>query len=137
MKQVVRYKNDQALSYVDFGNQIGFPILIQHGLIASINDFALFTRLVTSGARLISAARPGYGESSPYVMSTISEWAEIVSVLVDELRLSHFDILGMSSGAPYSFALGHRFPGKVRNIYIFSGIPALYDEEVLSHWPFP
>jgi hypothetical protein len=43
----------------------------------------------------------------------------------------------MSSGAPYSYAIGHRFPDQVRNIYIFSGIPALYDAEVLSHWPHP
>jgi hypothetical protein len=43
----------------------------------------------------------------------------------------------MSSGAPYSYSVGYKFPDKVRNIYIFSGIPALYDEEIQSHWPFP
>ena len=43
----------------------------------------------------------------------------------------------MSSGAPYSYALGYKFPAKVRHIFIFSGLPALYDEFVLSQWPHP
>jgi hypothetical protein len=42
----------------------------------------------------------------------------------------------MSSGAPYSYAIGHRYPEKARNIYIFSGIPALCDKEILSRWPY-
>ncbi|MFT3895879.1 MAG: alpha/beta hydrolase [Anaerolineales bacterium] len=136
MRQTFFYKNGYRLSYADYGDKNGYPILIQHGLIASIDDYHLFDRLIETGARLICIARPGYGESSSYEMSSFAEWAEIVSVLVDELELFQFDILGMSSGAPYSYALGHGFPDKVRNIFIFSGIPALYDEIVLQHWPY-
>ena len=43
----------------------------------------------------------------------------------------------MSSGAPYAYALGYKFPQQVRNLYIFSGTPALYDKTVLAHWPYP
>lgn len=46
-------------------------------------------------------------------------------------------MLGMSSGAPYSYAIAHKFPDKARNIFIFSGIPALYDVRVLAAWPYP
>lgn len=88
------------------------------------------------GARLICVARPGYGESSPYIMKNIAEWADIVSVLIDELNLSSFDLFGISSGAPYSYSIGYKFPDKVRNIFILSGIPALYNERVLSFWPY-
>jgi pimeloyl-ACP methyl ester carboxylesterase len=42
----------------------------------------------------------------------------------------------MSSGAPYSYAIGYKLPEKVRKIFIFSGIPALYYERVISHWPY-
>lgn len=137
MTHIAWYKNGNSLSYTDYGDKNGYPILIQHGLIASINDYQLFERLIESGARLVSIARPGYGESSPYIMKNIAEWADIVSVLIDGLELSHFDILGMSSGAPYSYSIGYKFPEKVRNIFIFSGIPALYDDEILSFWPYP
>ena len=136
MKQIALYENGNALSYAEYGDKNGYPILIQHGLIASIDDYYLFERLIELRTRLICIARPGYGESSPYVMNNMVEWAEIVSILIDELKLSHFDILGMSSGAPYSYSIGYKFPDKVRNIYIFSGIPALYDEKILSFWPY-
>lgn len=136
VKQTFRYKEEYHFSYTEFGDQNGYPILIQHGLIASINDYPLFNRLINAGNRLVCTARPGYGDSSPYLMKNIAEWGEIVSILVDELHISHFDILGMSSGALYSYAIGYRLPEKVRKIFIFSGTPALYDDQVLSLWPY-
>jgi len=136
MTQIAKYKNEYSLSYAEYGDPRGFPILIQHGLIASIKDYSLFNRLLQLGTRLICIARPGYGESTPYIMRNIGEWGDIVGVLVEKLELPHFDILGISSGAPYSYAIGSQFPERVRNIFILSGIPAMYAEDVLSFWPF-
>ena len=137
VKKILLYKNVNSLSYAEYGDVSGDPVLIQHGLIASINDHHLFKRLVESGARLISIARPGYGGSSPYVMNNIAEWGDIVSLLVDELQLKQFDVLGISSGAPYSYAIGYQCPDRVRDLFILSGTPALYDENVCSFWPYP
>lgn len=136
MKQILQYRNGYSLSYAEYGNKNGYPILIQHGLIASITDYQLFDRLLEAGLYLICIARPGYGQSSPYIMNNIAEWGDIVSILVEELEISQFDVLGMSSGAPYSYAIGHKLPGKARNVFIFSGIPALYDQRILSLWPY-
>jgi pimeloyl-ACP methyl ester carboxylesterase len=136
VKQLLRYAIGEVLSYVDYGDKNRFPILIQHGMIACITDVHLFDRLVQAGKRVISVARPGYGYSSPYEMRNIAEWGEIVSFLVEALHLTQFDVLGMSSGAPYSYAIGYRLPEKVRKIFIFSGTPALYDERVVSLWPY-
>jgi pimeloyl-ACP methyl ester carboxylesterase len=136
MKQTLIYKNGLHLSYAEYGDRNGYPILIQHGLIASIDDHDLFDRLIQVRARLICIARPGYGESSPYIMNSFAEWADIVALLIQESGIAQFDVLGMSSGAPYSYSIGYRFPDKVDNIFIFSGIPALYDDVVLSHWPY-
>jgi pimeloyl-ACP methyl ester carboxylesterase len=137
MKQTVKYKDGNALSYSEYGDRNGYPILIQHGSVASISDYHLFDSLIAAGRRLICIARPGYGASSPYQMENMAEWGTIVSVLVDHLGLAQFDVLGMSSGAPYSYAIGYKLPDKTRNIYVFSGTPALYDEGVLAHWPYP
>lgn len=137
MTQILEYKPGVSLSYAEFGNKNGYPILIQHGLIASIRDFHLFDRLLQIGTHLVCIARPGYGESSPYLMNNLAEWGEIVAALVEELRLSSFDVLGLSSGAPYSYAICRKFSERVRNLFIFSGIPALYDETILSFWPYP
>jgi pimeloyl-ACP methyl ester carboxylesterase len=132
-----QYPDQQIMSYTDYGDSRGHPILVQHGLIASIEDHALFGRLIEQHARVICIARPGYGESSPCLMQSFSEWADIVSSLTATLKIDRFDVLGMSSGAPYSYSLGARLADRVRNIYIFSGIPALYDEFVRSQWPYP
>ena len=136
-KSSILYKGDNNFAYVDFGDPKGFPIFIQHGMIASIEDVELFENLAHNHFRLISVARPGYGESSPYEMHNLAEWGEMLDPLVDELGLKQFDILGISSGAPYSYALGFHFPEKARNIYILSGTPALYDGQVLTAWPYP
>ena len=137
MRHSFQYKNGRRLSYADFGDRDGFPILLQHGLIASIEDEHLFDQLVRLHARVISIARPGYGESSPYELSCYAEWADIAAVVIQELGLGQFDLLGGSSGAPYGYALGCRFPEQVRNIYILSGMPAMYDAVVQSFWPYP
>ena len=97
MKHIVGYKGGNALSYSEYGDRNGYPILVQHGLIASISDYRLFDSLIGAGRRLLSVARPGYGESSPYRMENMAEWGEIVSVLVDHLGLTQFDVLGISS----------------------------------------
>jgi pimeloyl-ACP methyl ester carboxylesterase len=131
------FKDTNFISYTEYGDHNGYPILIQHGLIASIEDVDLFDRLIQQHARMICIARPGYGESSPYLMESLAEWGDIVASLLDALGIGQFDLLGMSSGAPYSYSIGARLPGSVRNIYIFSGIPALYDEVVRSYWPYP
>ena len=137
MRKVLDYKGGNLLSYMEHGDRNGYPVLVQHGMIASIRDHHLFGRLIEAGARLVSVARPGYGESSPYKMSDMAEWGDIVAVLVRELNLSHLDVLGISSGAPYSYSIGYKLPGKVRNIFILSGTPALYDDHILALWPYP
>lgn len=134
--QHIPYKKKYSLSFAEYGGQDGFPILVQHGMIASIKDVEIFSPLIDLGARLICIARPGYGESSPYEMRNIANWGEIAANLVDALDLDSFDVLGISSGAPYSYAIAHQLPEKTRNIFILSGIPALYNEKVQAHWPF-
>ncbi len=137
MEHNLEYNEGNTLSYADYGKRNGYPILVQHGMVASIRDFHLFGRVLAAGKRLICIARPGYGASSPHRLKNMAEWGRIVSNLVDALELAQFDILGMSSGAPYSYAVGYSMPDKVRNIYIFSGTPALDDPQVRLHWPYP
>ena len=137
MKPTLFSRKGLSLSYVDLGDRKGYPILTQHGLIASIEDSGLFDSLIRANVRVICIARPGYGQSTPYLLKSYAEWADLVSPLVKELDLSRFDVLGMSSGAPFAYALAWKYPRGLRNIYIFSGTPALYDKSVLAQWPYP
>ena len=73
MNKTTRYKGKETLAYAEYGTARGYPVLIQHGLIASIRDFQLFDSLIRAGTRLICVARPGYGQSSPHRMRDLVE----------------------------------------------------------------
>jgi hypothetical protein len=45
MQHIALPGTGHSLAYTDCGNQNGYPILIQHGLIASIKDHDIFHRL--------------------------------------------------------------------------------------------
>jgi pimeloyl-ACP methyl ester carboxylesterase len=130
------FDGKNVLAYNDFGNKEGFPILVQHGTMASINDIDSFADL-RKVARVICIARPGYGESSPYVLKNLLEYGEIVAKLVAELGINQFDVFGSSAGAIYCYAIAKACSAKTRNIYVYSGTPALYDTEIQKNWPFP
>jgi len=133
----IKISKDKYIAANDFGEVDGFPIVVNHGMIASIMDEYLFDSLVKNGYRVISFARPGYGFSTAFEMENIKEWGKIVEEILEKTNVSKIDILGMSSGAPYSYAIASVIPNKVRNIYIFSGTPALYNKNVLKLWPYP
>lgn len=137
MPELVRYHDGHVLAYADYGHRDGYPTLVQHGMIASIDDGQLFDRLIQRGGRVICAARPGYGESSSYRMRSMAEWGEPVAALVAALDLPQFDVLALSSGAPYGYAIGYRFPERVRHIWVLAGTPALYDDAIAARWPYP
>lgn len=126
-----------TISINEFGDPDGFPIIINHGMIASITDNELFSSLVEAGKRIVCIARPGYGASSPFELQNVGEWGKVVNKIVHKMNLMQFDTLGISSGAPYSYAIAYEIPEKVRNVYIFSGTPALFDSRVVKLWPYP
>ena len=130
------FNSENVLAYNDFGNSNGFPILVQHGTMASIKDTGYFDNLGKI-ARIICIARPGYGESSPYVLQNLLEYGTITAKLVKELGIDKFDILASSAGALYGYAIAKAYSDRTRNVYVYSGTPALYDSEVQKNWPFP
>jgi pimeloyl-ACP methyl ester carboxylesterase len=137
MMKTFSYFQDQELAYLEAGDPHGAAILVQHGMIASITGFSIFQRLIDAGKRVICAARPGYGDSSPYDMPAIGTWGEINAALVKELGLARVDVLGISSGAPYAYAVAAKLPKQVRSVFILSGMPAFYDAQVQALWPHP
>jgi len=137
MLHTLPYAGSHQLAYAEYGRPDGYPLLIQHGMIASIRGGGLFARLAGLGLRLICPARPGYGLSSPNPLASLAGWADIVAALVEALKLEEFDVLGISSGAPYSYAIARRFARQARRVFILSGTPALYDAQVRALWPYP
>jgi len=134
---VIELDSGVSVAVSDIGQPTGFPIIVHHGMIASICDTALFASLVDAGRRVILLARPGYGDSSPVILPNVAGWGALAEAALDALHVRSFDILGISSGAPYAYALAARCPDRTRDVFIFSGTPALYDARITALWPYP
>ena len=133
----IKLSNGLTVSVNDFGDPDGYPVIVNHGLIASIRDEHFFSSLLEAGSRIICIARPGYGKTSPFMLENIRGWGLVAGRAVSELGIEEFDILGISSGAPYSYAVACELKKKVRNVFIFSGTPALFHRDVAAQWPYP
>ncbi len=68
-------------------------------------------------------------------MTSIAEWAEILLPVCDALGYESFSVLGISAGAPYSYAIAARAPQRVRAVAIASGLGQVNDDAVLAHYP--
>jgi pimeloyl-ACP methyl ester carboxylesterase len=136
MNRIVHLSDNLRLSYAEYGNHDGFPMLIQHGMIASISDGELFGNLIDRGFRVICIARPGYGDSSVYRMNNMNDWGRIISEWSAILGIKTFDVFGISSGSSYAYSIMHECSHRVKNSYILSGVPALYDASIQKLWPF-
>ncbi len=135
MIQTIRVDEGCTLAYTDYGDKKGYPVLVHHGLVGSIIQPDMEERLRGKGVRIISIARPGYGESSVCEMKSYADWAAMMMPLVAALGLSKFDVLGMSAGTPYCYALGALMPDKVQRIFIYSGLPAMCETDVMNTYP--
>lgn len=133
----IELNNGLAVSINDFGDPDGFPIIVNHGLIASIQDECFFSKLLEAEYRIICIARPGYGKTSPFMLDDIRMWGSVVNEVILKLGIEEFDVLGLSSGAPYSYGIAYELSKKTRNVFIFSGTPALFHKDVVAMWPYP
>lgn len=126
--------NNAALSYAEYGNPNGFPLLVFHGLVGSIVSEGLEESLKDVPLRCIFLARPGYGESDFFEMRQVLDWAKELKPFIDELGLERFDVAAYSASAPYAYSFAVAYPRQTRHIYINGGLPALYDKEILESY---
>jgi pimeloyl-ACP methyl ester carboxylesterase len=91
---------------------------------------------MSSGIRLVTVDRPGYGRSDPKLRRTLLEWADDVARLADALAVDDFAVVGFSGGSPYTLACGLMLGARVTGVGIAGGArasfeqaPQLYDEE--------
>lgn len=129
-------RDDYALEYEKHGAPSGTPVIVNHGLLGSAGIGPQWHELgLQHGLSLICIARPGYGQSTPVAMKSIAEWAALVTPLVDELGLEQFGVLGISAGAPSSYALASGLPERVSRVAILSGLGMVNEPETRALYP--
>jgi pimeloyl-ACP methyl ester carboxylesterase len=132
----VRLRDGRQLSYAQYGDLEGFPILNAHGGLACRLDVASAAPAAEiCGVRLISPDRPGVGRSDPQPGRTILDWTRDVTELLDRLAVDRFAVMGWSLGGQYAAAVGYALPGRVTRAAIIAGSLPLTDGGAFDRLP--
>lgn len=110
----VLLKDRRALSFMEFGDPAGLPILGFHGTPGSRFMFRLgHAPALKLGLRLIAPERPGYGLSAFQKDRTLAGWASDMAQFCDALEIGRFAVAGVSGGGPYAAACAALLPQRV------------------------
>lgn len=133
---VAGLRDGRTLSYAQYGDEYGFPIINAHGGLACRLDVEAAASVAAQcGVRLISPDRPGIGRSDPQPGRTILDWARDVGELVNFLSIPRFAVMGWSAGGPYAAAVGHALPTRVTRLAIVAGALPLSEPGVFGALP--
>lgn len=135
MSNVFTLAEGLKVEYKVYGQEDGYPIVGCHGLAGSVFADGLDEMLEGLPIRYILIARPGYGKSGFFEMKNIAAWPDIISPLLNHLNIGDFDVIGISAGAPYAYALATAFPERVKRVFINKGLAAIYKPEVIAMYP--
>ncbi|HEX5394167.1 MAG TPA: alpha/beta hydrolase [Rhodocyclaceae bacterium] len=121
--ELFRLPDQRLLSYAEYGDGRGFPVVLCHGIPGSRfqrhPDESIARR---AGVRVIVPERPGYGASSALEGGTVANWADDLAALAEHLGLSRLALAGVSGGAPYALAGAHRLHQRVTRVALVSGV---------------
>jgi pimeloyl-ACP methyl ester carboxylesterase len=134
LKQYINLPGCGRLSYQIYGEGERGVILL-HGLVGSswLGDDWI-SAIMRSNVRCYVPERPGYGDSSQLVLSSVSDWIPIVQAMVKELKINTADVIGCSAGGPYAYATALALPNIINRVYVLDGVPAVYEESVFRHY---
>lgn len=114
--------NGIELFYRDTGN--GDPLVLLHGFTGTGDDWSHVFTQPPAARRLIVPDLRGHGRSTnPSGRFRFADVARDVFGLLDHLRLSHVDAIGMSAGANTLLHIATQQPGRVRAMIHISGTP--------------
>ncbi len=122
----VRLADGRTLSYTEWGESNGRPVLEFRGLPSSrLGDAVDLAMLARAGVRRITVDRPGVGFSDPQPGRALLDWPDDIGVLADALGLHEFAVLGTSGGGPYAAACCYAMPDRITRASIVSGLGPL------------
>lgn len=134
--RMVQLKDGRRMSYAEYGDPDGLPILNAHGGLACRLDVAAAAPVALQcGVRLISPDRPGVGHSDPQPNRTLLDWARDATELLDDLAIDRFAVMGWSLGGQYAAAIVHALPQRVTRAAIIAGAVPLTEPDAFAALP--
>lgn len=114
LSQSCTLPDGRTLSYAEFGDPIGYPLMFFHGFPSCrLEAWFLDPIAQRKGIRLIAPDRPGFGRSTFQPNRQFVHYPSDIRALADHLELDRFAILGGSGGGPYALACAKDIPGRL------------------------
>src|SRR3954468_21402246 len=109
----------------------GQSVVLLHGFPFNRTLWRAQTAALSDRCRVITPDLRGFGETSapPAQSATMSEMAEDVAALLDELNVERFTLGGLSMGGYVAFAFYRQFPLRVRNLILADARPQADGDE--------
>jgi pimeloyl-ACP methyl ester carboxylesterase len=114
----------RRLGFAEFGAHRGRPVFWLHGTPGGRRQIPQPARVAADelGLRLIGVDRPGTGASDPHLYHQLVDFAADLEELADRLDLDDFGVIGLSGGGPYTLAIAHELPKRVRAVVVLGGV---------------
>lgn len=120
---LIELEDGRQLSYREYGEPGGTPLLYLHGMPGSRLDLvALDEHYRHLGIRAVALERPGYGRSTGRRSWRLLDWPGDVAAAADRLGIERFAVMGYSSGGKYAAACAYALPERVTRAAIVSGV---------------
>ncbi|MGA8206538.1 MAG: alpha/beta hydrolase [Candidatus Dormiibacterota bacterium] len=104
--QVTTAKDGRRLMFAEWGDPEGLPVFSLHGTPnCRLHRHPNQALVRSTGVRVITYDRPGYGGSDRQRGRLVANCVEDVAAIADALRLDRFAVSGTSGGGPHALAV--------------------------------
>ena len=118
----VRLPDGRRLDLRVSGPAGGFPLVFHHGTpCAAVPIRALERAAHARGLRLVTASRPGYGDSTPQPGRSVVDVAADTAAVLAAIGADRCLIAGWSCGGPHALACGARL-GATAAVLVIAGV---------------
>ena len=118
----VTLRDGRLLTYAEWGDPGGRPVVMFHGNPASRLTCPDNDGSTAAGVRLITVDRPGFGGSTPLPGRTLLGWADDYAEFHTSLGLPPCPVMGWSAGGPYALACAFALPGIVTSVGVAGSV---------------
>lgn len=127
-----QYPNGNIVDYYTYGCSDGYPVFYMHGAIPMPFSEALIDFIRTHNLYVITVLRPGYGKSTPLKHKTIFNYVQNLKPFIEHFNFAQFDVMGLSAGAPYCYAMAAAYPSAIRAVHLCAGIPLANNKDIFG-----
>lgn len=125
----------RAIEYWICGSRSGYPVFFMHGATPMPFSSGLAAEIEQHGLCVYTVLRSGYGQSTRTKYRNIYAYAVLLGEFIESLNIGRFDVMGLSAGSPYCYALAAAYPERVRKLIVCAGIPLVNNRSIFRMNP--